>query len=70
MGKMGSDRNSHCDYPWHENQNGSCDLEDKDSKRQQEGTLGIVSAHVFKHLGKSLRLARSLAIHMSQGGAL
>lgn len=36
MGKTGSDRNSSCDYPWHENQHlGSCYLEDKDSKSQQ-----------------------------------
>lgn len=53
MGKTGSDRNSSCDYPWHENQHlGSCYLEDKDSKRQQERTLGSVSAYLFKPSGK------------------
>lgn len=64
--KARSDRNSHCDYPRHENQHDSCCLEDKDSKRQQERNLGIVSAHLFKPLGKTSRVARSLAIHVAE----
>lgn len=61
-----SDRNSHCDYPRHENQHDSCCLEDKDSKRQQERNLGIVSAHLFKPLGKTSRVARSRAIQVAE----
>lgn len=72
MGKTGSDRNSSCDYPRHENQHlGSCYLEDKDSKRQQEKDSWTCISPSLQTLREDLKGGQSTGYtHEPRGSSL